>query len=187
MRGQISLDEMGVLKKQRLKERRMLRFLLVLAFIVSPLFCDSAALAQSTEASSEPVSAKRNDESAIENDSVDSSKNTAPLEVVTDTDSQIRNKDGSRLKSPGRKDKSLPNLIALVNIIANGIEILCLAWGLPACLLVPVGLVLVWMKGKRWWGAAMILFGPIVVIVGLAAPGVINILMQALVDTAILD
>jgi hypothetical protein len=165
----------------------MLRFLLVLAFIVSPLFCDCAALAQSTEVSSEPVSAKRNDESAIENDSANSSKSIPPSDVVADTDSQARNKDGSRLKSARGKDRSLPNLIALMNIIANGIEILCLAWGLPACLLVPVGLVLVWIKGKRWWGAAMILFGPIVVIVGLAAPGVINILMQALVDTAILD
>lgn len=165
----------------------MLRFLLVLAFIVSPLFCDCVVLAQSTEASSEPVSAKRSDESAVENDSADSSKNIAPLEVVTDTDSQIRNKDSSRNKSAGVKEQSLPNLRALVNIIANGIEILCLAWGVPACLLVPVGLVLVWIKGKRWWGAAMILFGPIVVIVGLAAPGVMIILLQAVIDTAKLD
>jgi hypothetical protein len=88
--------------------------------------------------------------------------------------------------SADAKDK-LPNLRALLNILANAAEILGLVLGVPACLLVPVGLFFVWQKGKRWYGLAMILFGPTLVVVAVAIPGLVDLLFNAVVGAAKFD
>lgn len=88
--------------------------------------------------------------------------------------------------SEGATDKTrvnnLANLEALLNIIANGGEILGLLAGIPMCLAVPVGLVFVFQKGRRFLGSLFIVTGPAVCIVALAIPGIINWLVASARD-----
>lgn len=164
-----------------------MRSLLILALVLSSLFCNQA-LAKSPKAVSKPAIAEQSS-SGVNNDAA------APADPNTTTDSsessESQNQDQSTQNSGDpravRKINNLANLEALLNIFANGVEILGIAFGAPACLLVPVGLVLVWMKGKRLIGTAMIIVGPTIVILGVATPGLINWLVASARDAGIFN
>ncbi|CAN5455321.1 hypothetical protein BH11CYA1_BH11CYA1_00020 [soil metagenome] len=161
-----------------------MRYLLILALIFSTVTFADAAFAKSPKSSSYRLSVEPQ---APHNAAESSEAKTAPSSTAANSDYNNSSVGSQSASSETVKVDNLPNLRALLNIIANGIEILCIAIGAPACLLVPVGLVFLWMKGKRWWGAAMVLFGPIVVIIGLATPGVVIILFQAICESAKFD
>ncbi len=59
--------------------------------------------------------------------------------------------------------------------------------GAKAFLLVPTGLVVVWMKGKRLIGAAMIIVGPVLVIMGVVVPQIIDLLIASGRDAGIFN
>jgi len=81
------------------------------------------------------------------------------------------------------KVNNLANLEALLNILANGVEILGVAVGGPLCLFgVPAGIILLFFKGKRWFGAILLVLGPIILGFGLATPGIINWLVASARD-----
>lgn len=157
----------------------MLRCFLILVLVIASLSNNQAIFAQSPKAAEasklEPAA------STASADAKDSSEGTADESQSGDASSS-----SSSRQPKAAKDK-LPNLRALLNIIANAAEILGLALGLPACLLVPVGLFFVWQKSKRWYGLAMILFGPTLVIVAVAIPGLVDLLFNAVVDAAKFD
>lgn len=69
---------------------------------------------------------------------------------------------------------NLAGLEALLNIIANGMEILGLAWGVPMCL---IGLFRMKTDGKH-----RLVLGGISIIVGLAMPGCINWMVACACD-----
>lgn len=155
----------------------MLRCLLILVLVIASLSCNQAIFAQSPKASE---AAKLEPTASTESaDAKDSSEDAAFQSLRVDASSSSR-------EPKAAKDK-LPNLRALLNIIANSAEILGLALGVPACLLVPVGLFFVWQKSKRWYGLAMILFGPTLVIVAVAIPGLVDLLFNAVVGAAKFD
>ncbi len=161
----------------------MLRCFLILVLVIASLSCNQAIFAQSPKASE---AAKLEPTASTESaDAKDSSEGTADESQSGDASSSSSSSSSSR-QPKAAKDK-LPNLRALLNIIANAAEILGLALGLPACLLVPVGLFFVWQKSKRWYGLAMILFGPTLVIVAVAIPGLVDLLFNAVVDAAKFD
>lgn len=155
----------------------MLRWFLILVLVIASLSCNQAIYAQSPKA---PEAAKLEPAASTASaDAKDSSEDAAFQSLRVDASSSSR-------EPKAAKDK-LPNLRALLNIIANSAEILGLALGVPACLLVPVGLFFVWQKSKRWYGLAMILFGPTLVIVAVAIPGLVDLLFNAVVGAAKFD
>ncbi len=154
-----------------------MRCFLILVLLIASLSCNQAILAQSPKASE---AAKLEPAASTESaDAKDSSEGAAYQSLRVDASSSSR-------EPKAAKDK-LPNLRALLNILANAAEVLGLALGVPACLLVPVGLFFVWQKGKRWYGLAMILFGPTLVIVAVAIPGLVDLLFNAVVGAAKFD
>lgn len=85
------------------------------------------------------------------------------------------------------KKSKLPNLEKLLNIIANGIEIFCLAIGVPSLIAVPVGIFLLFKPQKRIYGIILIVSPLVIITVGLAAPGIIIWTFNSLVDVAEFD
>ena len=158
----------------------MLRCFLILVLVIASLSCNQAVFAQPPKAAeAAKVEPAASTESA---DAKDSSEGAAYQSLKVDASSS-----SSSSGRPAAAKESLPNLRALLNIIANSAEILCIAVGGPFCLLVPVGLFFVWQKSKRWYGLAMILFGPTTVILGVAIPGIVNLLFDAVLDAAKFD
>ncbi len=159
----------------------MLRCFLILVLVIASFSCNQAIFAQSPKAAEaaklEPAA------STASADAQDSSEDAAFQSLRVDASSS----SSSSSRQPKAAKDKLPNLRALLNIIANAAEILGLALGVPACLLVPVGLFFVWQKSKRWYGLAMILFGPTLVIVAVAIPGLVDLLFNAVVDAAKFD
>jgi hypothetical protein len=157
----------------------VLRCFLILVLVIASLSCNQAVFAQSPKAADtaklEPAASTA---STYDQDSSDG--------AADESQSGDASSSSSSREPKAAKDK-LPNLRALLNIIANAAEILGLALGVPACLLVPVGLFFVWQKSKRWYGLAMILFGPTLVIVAVAIPGLVDLLFNAVVDAAKFD
>lgn len=78
---------------------------------------------------------------------------------------------------------NLANLEALLNIIANGIEILSLAIGVPALFAFPVGIFLLFKKNMRVYGIICIVAPIVIIIVGLATPGIINWIVASMRDS----
>lgn len=159
----------------------MLRCFLILVLVIASLSCNQAVFAQSPKAADtaklEPAA------STASTYDQDSSDGAADESLRVDASSS----SSSSSRQPKAAKDKLPNLRALLNIIANAAEILGLVLGVPACLLVPVGLFFVWQKSKRWYGLAMILFGPTLVIVAVAIPGLVDLLFNAVVDAAKFD
>lgn len=87
----------------------------------------------------------------------------------------------------GSKVKNLVSLESLLNIIADGAQFMGIVVGAKAFLLVPTGLVVVWMKGKRLIGAAMIIVGPVLVIMGVVVPQIIDLLIASGRDAGIFN
>ncbi|MBA4076114.1 MAG: hypothetical protein C0508_13810 [Cyanobacteria bacterium PR.023] len=159
----------------------VLRCFLILVLVIASLSCNQAVFAQSPKAADtaklEPAA------STASTYDQDSSDGAADESLRVDASSS----SSSSSRQPKAAKDKLPNLRALLNIIANAAEILGLVLGVPACLLVPVGLFFVWQKSKRWYGLAMILFGPTLVIVAVAIPGLVDLLFNAVVDAAKFD
>lgn len=175
-----------------------MRNFLIFALVIATFVCNEAVFAQSPKAS-EAANLEQTDSTArsgIGRAIVDRASDIAS-DIASDKNSgeeaavETQNPGSSSSSSSSRLQvapkERLPNLRALLNIIANAAEILGLALGVPACLLVPVGLFFVWQKSKRWYGLAMILFGPTVVIVALAIPGLVELLFNAVVGAAKFD
>ncbi|MDQ5936023.1 MAG: hypothetical protein QG574_3344 [Cyanobacteriota bacterium erpe_2018_sw_21hr_WHONDRS-SW48-000092_B_bin.40] len=160
----------------------VLRCFLILVLVIASLSCNQAVFAQSPKAADtaklEPAASTA---STYDQDSSDGAADESQS-----GDASSSSSSSSSREPKAAKDK-LPNLRALLNIIANAAEILGLVLGVPACLLVPVGLFFVWQKSKRWYGLAMILFGPTLVIVAVAIPGLVDLLFNAVVDAAKFD
>lgn len=78
---------------------------------------------------------------------------------------------------------NLANLEALLNIIANGIEILCIAIGAPTLIAVPVGIFLLFKPKMRIYGIICIVSPIVIIVVGLAAPGIINWIVASMRDS----
>ncbi len=165
-----------------------MRSFLAMALVLSALFCLQPAMAKphagkAAAPAEQTQTAQPVDSEQPEFNSEKSESNSEKPELNSEKPS-----GDNYPHSPGTvRVNNLANLEALLNIIANGVEILGLACGMPACLLVPVGIVLLVFKGKRIWGWAMILTGPIVVIVALAVPGVINWLVSSARDAALFN
>lgn len=116
--------------------------------------------------------------SAAENVQVSEESAAAPLKVSAE-------EQAARAEQTIKAKKSkLPNLEKLLNIIANGIEIFCLAIGVPALLAVPVGIFFLFKPEKRVYGIIFIVSPLVIITIGLAAPGIINWFFTSLCDFA---
>lgn len=171
-----------------------MRNFLIFALVIATFVCNEAVFAQSPKAS-EAANLEQTDSTARSGigraigdraSDIASDKNSGE-EAAVETQNPGSSSSSSSSRLQVAPKERLPNLRALLNIIANAAEILGLALGVPACLLVPVGLFFVWQKSKRWYGLAMILFGPTVVIVALAIPGLVELLFNAVVGAAKFD
>jgi hypothetical protein len=108
------------------------------------------------------------DSAASQSDNSSDNSDTSSA-TSTDEDSSGANSDGTV------KVNNLANLEALLNIIANGAEILGIVIGGPLTFFgVPAGLILLFMKGKRWIGGLLLVVGPMILGFGLATPAIIN-------------
>jgi hypothetical protein len=93
------------------------------------------------------------------------------------------------IAAPAGKDtdagrvNNLANLEALLNIIANGGEILGLACG---CKIFPCGIALLFLPERRFLGAILAFGGLVIGTGGLALPGIINWLVQSARDANLL-
>lgn len=164
-----------------------MRFLLILVLVLVSL-CGDRVLAKSPKSISPPVSAEKS-AGGVDNDPAARAEPNTPADSAESSESQSQDQSAKNAGDPQaiRKVNNLANLEALLNIIANGLEILGIVFGAPTCLLVPVGLVLVWMNGKRLIGAAMIIVGPTIVILGVATPGIINWLVASARDAGMFN
>jgi hypothetical protein len=130
------------------------------------------AMARPHQSNAKHVQAKSDagDADGAASQSKDSSDNS-DTSSATGTD-----EDSSGGDSAGTvKVNNLANLEALLNIFANGAEILGIAIGGPLTFFgVPAGLILLFMKGKRWIGGLLLVVGPMILGFGLATPGIIN-------------
>lgn len=83
---------------------------------------------------------------------------------------------GLCLSSPD--GKTLANIEAIANICANGTEIVCIKYGAGFIL---AGILILFI---RKWGFAFecMVRGILVVVAGLATPGIVNLIMTSLVD-----
>jgi hypothetical protein len=116
------------------------------------------------------------DNAASQNDNASDNTDTSSA-TSSDEDTSGANSDGTV------KVNNLANLEALLNIIANGAEILGIVIGGPLTFFgVPAGLVLLFMKGKRWIGGLLLVIGPMILGFGLATPAVINWLVASARD-----
>jgi hypothetical protein len=116
------------------------------------------------------------DNAASQSDNASDNTDTSSA-TSTDEDTSGSNSDGAV------KVNNLANLEALLNIIANGAEILGIVIGGPLTFFgVPAGLVLLFMKGKRWIGGLLLVIGPMILGFGLATPAVINWLVASARD-----
>ncbi len=165
-----------------------MRSLLALALVLSTFFCLQSEVGAKPHAGK---TAAPLEQTQIQTQTTIEKPKDVTAQPVASEQPDFNSEKSSGDNSPNTpgtvRVNNLANLEALLNIIANGIEILALACGVPACLLVPVGIVLLFMKGKRIWGWAMILTGPLVVIVALAVPGVINWLVASARDAALFN
>jgi hypothetical protein len=82
---------------------------------------------------------------------------------------------------------NLANLEALLNIFANGFEAISCYIGGPLCAAVPVGLVFLFIKGRRLLGLLFLIVGPSIVGFGVALPGILNLLVASARDANLFD
>ena len=144
--------------------------------LAKPAHKPSHASTQSTQVAN--PSAAQNSTDPSDNDGSNSaSKNPDQPVVVAGV-----NKEGVV------KVNNLANLEALLNIIANGAEILGIAIGGPLAVFgIPAGIVMLFFKGKRWLAIPFILTGPLILLTGLAMPGFINWLVASARDAHLFD
>jgi hypothetical protein len=113
------------------------------------------------------------------------------MRVVSAESSESQNQGQSNQSSgdprAGSKIKNFASLESLLNFIADGAQFMGIVVGAKACLLVPTGLVVVWMKGKRLIGAAMIIVGPALVILGVVVPRSIDMIVASARDAGIFN
>lgn len=112
------------------------------------------------------------------------SDETAVLSDTAEDNEGVTDEETARaLAASSAKVNDLANLEALLNIVANGIEILSLAIGVPTLVAVPVGIFLLFKKNMRIYGIICIVAPIVVIVVGLAAPGIINWIVASVRDS----
>ena len=107
------------------------------------------------------------------------SEASAPAKTDTSFE-QVTGTDNDQNSQTPQSENNLANLEALLNIIANGTEILGLHFG--ATLLVAGSFVAAIRKNKRWIGGVLGGCGVLSMVFGLAIPGIINWLVASARD-----
>lgn len=85
---------------------------------------------------------------------------------------------------PSGKESDMANLEALLNIIANGMEIWGLSSGIP---MFALGITLLFLRDRRMLSVVFLVLGPILTMGGLAIPGIINWLVASARDARLFD